>query len=309
MREEQIHKKIESNLKKYETSTKNKTLKFSETTFDLPKVETLRTGISKIDSKFQFSPGFHLIVGSPGVGKSWFCTWLGRQFAFIEKKKSVFFSLEMGESLIKRRLLQQWSLQTEKDFDISKTKETQESLRKDDFIVNFFEERTEKEFCKLVGNFYSEGYRVFLFDHFHQLPGAKSDNKTASEKWGRAFEWLRNQYPDIYLIVFAQPNKASYRKLALQMGDVYESGSLIEKCDSFISLSFSKKQNKDEISDQVDRERIFWVDKNRLSGSSGFGVKIYFSEDANFYGSEETSNYKDPIVEEARRIFSNGYKD
>lgn len=279
--------------------TANRTLKFSETDFNLPDMPSLKTGVKKIDDKFQFSPGFHLFVGSPGVGKSWFCTWLAKRFLQYSREKSVFFSLEMGENLIKKRLLQQWSGLSEEEFKAgADTSATQKLLQEDNLIINFFDKREPEEFIKLVGEFYGDGYRVFLLDHFHQLPGAKSDNKNASEVWGRTFEYLRNTYPDIYLIIFAQPNKASYKKVALQMNDINESAALIEKSDTFISLSFGKSRgDEEEITEEIDRERVVWVDKNRLSGSSGFGIKIYFGEDANYYPSKDMYEEEKSLIE------------
>ena len=214
----------------------------------------------------------------------------------------------MGRPLLTKRLLQQWSGQTEINYQEKKAEAAKELLKKDILLIDFLTNRTPEYFISQLEEHYKAGYRVFLFDHFHQTPGAKSDNKTASEIWGSTFENIRNKHNDLYLLVFAQPNKATYNKIALQMSDVYESGALIEKADSFISLSYSQKREINEGADQLqtDRNRVFWVDKNRLSGSSGIGARIYFGWDGNFYEKESDSFIQEPqqsAYELAKQIF------
>src|SRR3990167_7876690 len=119
-----------------------KKLYSSKTVKDIRTVEkkdTLNTGLSHLDNDFGFPTGYYIIVGAPGVGKSWFALWLSRMFYRHDGITPVYFSLEMPEPLVRKRILQQWSDFTKANLESGKSPdEAMELLSKDVIVVDEF---------------------------------------------------------------------------------------------------------------------------------------------------------------------------
>ena len=99
----------------------------------------LNTGITSIDADFGFPAGYYVIAGNPGAGKSWFALWLSRVFWKHNAKKSVYFSLEMPEPIVRQRILQQWSDLTKAQYESGKEKlGAIDHLHQDAIIVDTF---------------------------------------------------------------------------------------------------------------------------------------------------------------------------
>lgn len=264
----------------------------------------LKTGISKLDDQFQFSPGFHLIVGSPGSGKSWLATWLVLRFWLFNKTKSVLFSLEMGEKLLVNRLLQQWSSLTEQEIKTNEPNAGVDYLKQEFLKINSLSARTPASFIVAIERYIQEGFTTFLIDHIHQIPYMKDAKRNGeiSALWGETFEKLRDKHPNITLIVLAQPIKSAFHKVALQMQDISDSAPLIYKADSFVSISADEEREITKFIDKTEttRYRIIWIDKNRLTGKSQMGVRLYFAPDANFYESEASYHESRSLLESFR---------
>lgn len=263
----------------------------------LPNLPKIKTGSNKIDTVLHFYPGYYIVCAKPGAGKSWFSLWLARRLWKQNQTKSVLFSLEMSEPQIRRRLLQSWSNLTQDQFANGfSTKPAEDLMKQDILVVDLFGEenpgyRTPENFEKDLYTYYQQGYRVFQFDHFHEIPGAtvNDSNQKVSEDWGLKFQTICKTYPDIWLIIYAQPNGNAFGKKILRMEDVRGSKGLCYKVDCMFSLNRAAKQNKEtgevEI-DQENRDITLWVDKNRNSDVGQMGAKIYFSKTGNFCDSE-----------------------
>ena len=165
----------------------------------------LNTGITSIDADFGFPAGYYVIAGNPGAGKSWFALWLSRVFWLNNAKKSVYFSLEMPEPIVRQRILQQWSDLTKAQFESEKEElRAVEHLHQDAIVVDTFyaddgKYQTTTEFEKLFKEYYSLGYRCFHFDHLHELAGANVNqtNQKVTEDWAKAFQQIVKDYPDV----------------------------------------------------------------------------------------------------------------
>ena len=255
------------------------------TTFE--KRELLQTGIEKIDDRFGFPTGFYSIVGSPGTGKGWLALWLSKQFLVHNNKKSVYFSLEMSESLIRTRILQQWSNLTKDELENGgDIKWALRCLKDDKILVDEYymdnsKLQTTESFAKWFDEYYKLGYRVFHFDHLHEISGA-NDNKSnpiVMEKWGQLFKNICKSYKDVWLFIYVQPNKSGYEKQILKRQDVTGSKSVIEKCDFFISINREKLEELEEES----RDVYLYIDKNRYNDCNHVAFKLRFAETGNFH--------------------------
>lgn len=253
----------------------------------------LSTGLGAIDEVLPYRAGFHVVVGNPGSGKGWYATWLAKQFFIRHQKKTVFFSLEMSEPLIRLRLLQQWSGLTEEQLEKGASTAAAKNLLKQGGLLiypfgqNNAEYQTPDNFATDIDKFYEQGYRVFMFDHFHELDGANSDiatNQKVTQIWGKAFQEVCKKYVDIWLIIFAQPNGAAANKSFLTRTDISGSKGLTQKCEVFVSLNrqVMEKDFKIEEQQEQDRSVVFWVDKNRLSSSQKVGKMVFLSKTGNF---------------------------
>lgn len=256
--------------------------------------EEITVGLNKIDNVFTHKAGFYIIIGNPGSGKGWWATWLAKQFFVLHQKRTAFFSLEMSEPLVRARILQQWSGLTEEQFEGGNITPAINLMKQDAIFVYPFGQddsayQTPENFAKAVDRFYDEGYRVFMFDHFHELDGANSDiatNQRVTQTWGRVFQEVCKKYEDIWLFVFAQPNGAASKKIFLERTDISGGKGLTQKCEVFISLNrtllpMEKGFAVDVLRDQ-DRTITLWIDKNRLSSQQKIGWKIYLSKTGNF---------------------------
>lgn len=255
---------------------------------------TLNTGITSIDANFGFPSGYYIIVGNPGVGKSWFALWLSRMFYRHNAKMSVYFSLEMPETLVRQRILQQWSDFTKSELEGgSLPSQAIEMLGKDIIVVDeFYADDTTKQtpgtFEAWIDTYYQLGYRVFHLDHFHELQGASVNdrNQDVVERWGLLFQQICKKYDDIWLFIFVQPNSSPVK--LLKRNSVMGSKALTYKCDYFLSLN--KKVSNDEIDgiemEEVDRTVILYVDKTRYTEKSHIGFAIHFMETGNYVGTQ-----------------------
>lgn len=252
--------------------------------------EFLTTGISKMDEDFPFHTGYYVICANPGVGKGWFATWLTKQFYLLKGKRSVYFSLEMAEPLVRTRLLQQWSNLTQKQFNNGESVEQAVKLLNSDCLrVDTFHSQEPilqhpDSLRAKIDYYYSLGFRIFHFDHFHELEGmnVNNDNQRVAEVWGKAFQQLCKDYPDIWLFVFAQPNAEGLKKRILRKMDVSGSKSIVQKCEFFLSLNRSFIDGDDLKIDEEDRHITLWLDKSRITSASQIGWKLYFSKTGNF---------------------------
>ena len=133
------------------------------------KRKTLTTGLPLIDNVITFHAGFYIVCANPGAGKGWFALWLIQQFYRLHNTKSVYFSLEMPEPLVRIRILQQWSTLTEEQFKQgANTTPAKKLMHKDAIIVYPFglddtAYQTPDNFEKDFIDFYNKGYRVFHF--------------------------------------------------------------------------------------------------------------------------------------------------
>ena len=258
------------------------------------KKQELHTGITDIDTDFGFPSGYYVIIGNQGVGKSWFALWLSRMFYRHDQVTSVYFSLEMPKPLVRKRILQQWSDLTKSELETGSSMTNATKLMSEDIIVvdEFYSQDTAKQkpasFKQWVADYYALGYRVFLMDHFHELSGASvndTNQKTVAE-WGLTFQQLCKQYPDIWLVVFAQPNSKDFGKQILNRNSLRGSKALIDKCDYVLTLNKSIKVDTETglvIKNQDDRKVILYLDKTRYTESPNIGFRLYFAPTGNFY--------------------------
>ena len=257
----------------------------------IEKKECLNTGISVIDNNFGFPTGYYLIVGNPGVGKSWFALWLSRMFYRHDAVRTVFFSLEMSEQNVRKRILQQWSDLTKSELESGgDTSPAVDLLTRDTIIIDeFYSDNTKKQtpeaFKEWVGEYYRIGYRVFQMDHFHELGGASTNetNQKVVEKWGLTFQQICKEYPDIWLIIYAQPN--STKTKMIKRNSLLGSKALTYKCDYFLSLNKTVDEDDLDMNNHVidgNNDIVIWIDKTRHTEKTKTGMLISFSETGNF---------------------------
>lgn len=274
-----------------------KKLYSSKTVKELNKVEkkeSLNTGISYIDNDFGFPCGYYVILGNPGTGKSWFALWLARMFYRHDQQTSVYFSLEMPEQMVRQRILQQWSDFTKSRLESGENPtEAIDLMSKDVILVDDFysedtTQQTPENFALWLKEYYRLGYRIFQFDHLHELFGANdnSKNQHVTEEWAKCFQKICKQYQDIWLIIYAQPNGAAANKKILRRTDIAGSKAITQKCDYVMSLNRPIEVDEDlgvSVIDDNERKILVWVDKSRYTEKSHLGFRIYFSETGNFY--------------------------
>lgn len=257
----------------------------------IEKKESLNTGLSVIDNNFGFPTGYYVIVGNPGVGKSWFALWLARMFYRHDLMKSVFFSLEMPEQQVRKRILQQWSDLTKSEVESGKdTSNAVNLISKDVIIIDEFyssdtSKQTPKAFRTWIDEYYKMGFRVFQMDHFHELSGASTNetNQKVVETWGLTFQQICKKYPDIWLIIYAQPN--SSKSKLIKRSNLLGSKALTYKCDYFLSLNKTVDEDEIDMENNIidgNNDIVFWIDKTRHTEKTKIGLLIEFSETGNF---------------------------
>jgi predicted NACHT family NTPase len=258
------------------------------------KKDSLNTGISYVDNDFGFPSGYYVILGNPGTGKSWFALWLSRMFYRHDGMKSVYFTLEMPEPMVRKRILQQWSDITKSQLESGTPTHQATDLMSQDVIVvdDFYAEEAEKQtpenFEVWIRTYYQLGYRIFHFDHLHELLGSNDNakNQKVTETWAKCFQNLCKKYTDIWLMIYAQPNGASANKKILRRTDISGSKAITMKCDYFLSLN--RNIDIDEktgvvLVDENERNIILYLDKTRYTEKTHIGFRIHFSETGNFY--------------------------
>lgn len=273
-------------------------LKFYSQQVDLTAFEKIPRqplGFSVLDEKFDFPAGFYLFVAPPGGCKSWLSLYLARRWWEEYKNKTVLFSLEMSESLVRGRLLQAWSDLTEEEYlSGTNTDKAQRLLKQDAIVVDEFGQQdaakmvTPENYERRINELYALGYRNFIFDHIHEIPGsiANETNAQILEPWSLTFQKISKKYTDVWQIVFAQPNAASAAKRVLRRIDMMGSKGPSYKADVFISLNRNVKTKEKDLSDSTDpeenRDIFFWVDKNRKGTNQLFGWHMIFLPTGNF---------------------------
>lgn len=260
----------------------------------------LTTGIEKIDSNFSFPTGYYVICANPGAGKGWFALWLTRVFYTNHKLKSVYFSLEMAEPLIRERIFQAWSDLTQEDYKklqrqgehafVERTYPSLALLRQGAIEVDTFHTedtkyQTPSEFEKLFRSYYEQGFRIFHFDHLHELEGANDNNRNqaVTERWAKTFQDISKEFPDCWLFIYAQPNGAAAKKKYIRRTDIAGSKAITQKCEFFLSLNLMEPEADDPTSFEIEnRQRVLFLDKSRVTSKSKIGFLLYFEETGNF---------------------------
>lgn len=269
--------------------------------------EMLTTGVAEIDSEFKHPTGYYVICANPGVGKGWWALWLSRKFWQRHQKKSVYFSLEMTTDLIKKRILQQWSVLTENQFNEAIAnkqhdllKPAFEMLKQDMFRVDEFggsdtSQVKPEVFKKKIEEYYKLGFRIFHFDHLHEIDGANSNetNQKVTETWAKCFQNICKDFPDIWLFVFAQPRGEASKKRYLERTDISGSKAITQKCEFFYSLNRKIDLDKDNSFAGTGDERMVEVllDKNRITSAQYTVYKLQFSLTGNFIGKKQVNSY------------------
>lgn len=256
----------------------------------------LKLGIEQLDQAGVPS-GMALLIGQSGSGKSWFMNHIVKAAWELNKQRSVIFSLEMDTQGLTRRMLQSYSGLTITDMMYGgKTQPGIDLIREAKPIVMDYTQVdrdaiTPLSFSQAVHEYYSMGYRVFLFDHFHEIPGVSTNDKNQqmTEIWGDAFKAIRNEYDDVWLFVLVQSNKEGYKKEILTKEYVSGSSALVNKCDYFLSLNRKEKPD-DNLAFEMAKPKLvtLWVDKNRRSFADRFAVKCFL---------DSTGNFVDPTAE------------
>lgn len=283
-----------------------KTMYSSMSLAELTKIEKkdmLYTGITSIDNNFGFPSGYYVMIGNQGVGKSWFALWLARMFYRHNQVKSVYFNLEMPEPLVRKRILQQWSDLTKTQLESGEKPTQAIELMVDDIIsVNEFYSQdtrlqTPKNFKSWIEKYYDIGRRVFLIDHFHELGGASVNetNQKAVAGWGLAFQQICKKYPDIWLIVFAQPNSKDFNKKLLDRNSLRGSKALIDKCDYVLTLNKNVQIDTETgvvVRNENDRKIFLYLDKTRYTENPNIAFRLRFAETGNFHSITERKEHE-----------------
>lgn len=265
--------------------------------------KSLPLGIPEIDSWFPFPTGYYVICANPGAGKGWFAFWLIRKFWELHGIKSVFFSLEMSISTVTERLKQAWSDLTQFQFQngdsVAKGIELMQKdiLIPDDFEAEDQSKQTPELFKAKFDFYYNLGYRVFHFDHLHELDGANDNNfnQKVTSEWAKVFQQISKEHEDAWLFVFAQPNGAAAAKKIIQRTDIAGSKAITQKCDYFVSLNreVEKDEKGDILINNEKRDVILWVDKSRHTSQAHRGVRLFFAETGNYF-KEASDQFKLP---------------
>lgn len=306
--------KNEQNIQNEQNNTKQLYQLNFEELINIEQREMLTTGVAEIDNSFKHPTGYYVICANPGVGKGWWALWLSRKFWQRHQKKSVYFSLEMTTDLIKKRILQQWSVLTEVQFnEVLEKKEherlrpafemlKQDMLRIDEFGGSDTSQVKPEVFKKKIEHYYNLGFRIFHFDHLHEIDGANSNdtNQKVTETWAKCFQNICKDYPDIWLFVFAQPRGEASKKRYLERTDISGSKAITQKCEFFYSLNRKIDLDKNNSFSGTGEERMVEIllDKNRITSAQYTVYKLQFSLTGNFVGHKQLNNYLGMYKEE-----------
>lgn len=251
----------------------------------------IKLGIEQLDQAGGIPSGMELLIGQSGAGKSWFMNHVVKAAWELNKQRSVIFSLEMDQQGLVKRMLQSYSNLTITDMMYGgNTQKGIEFIREAKPVVVDYTQVdrdaiTQLSFSQAVHEYYSQGYRVFLFDHFHEIPGASTNDKNQqmTEIWGDAFKAIRNEYDDAWLFILVQSNKEGYKKDLLTKEFVSGSSALVNKCDYFLSLNRKEKPDKNLVFEMT-RPKIItlWVDKNRRGFADRFAAPCLLDNTGNF---------------------------
>lgn len=272
--------------------------------FGVKEREMLTTGVAEIDKTFKHPAGFYVICANPGTGKGFYALWITRKFYERHEKKSVYFSLEMTEELIRQRLIQAWSDLTEEQVreaiqnkDYTKLRQSKKLVDEKILIVDEFGGSdnsvvTPQNFKKLFDKYYSEGYRVFHFDHLHEIEGANVNDKNqqVTETWAKMFQGICKDHNDIWLFVYAQPNGGAAKKKLIQRDDIAGSKAITQKCEFFLSLNRDVVIDEEtgSVSVKNDTRDVFvFLGKNRITSTNSTVFNLYFSPTGNFVGKSQ----------------------
>jgi hypothetical protein len=267
----------------------------------------LSTGVEDIDNDFLHPTGYYVILANPGVGKGFWALWLSKKFWLRHQKRTVYFSLEMTTDLIKTRILQQWSGLTAIEFnkimdakDFKHLEPALNMLKQDMFRVDELGGSDTSQvkpeiFKKKFEYYYNLGFRIFHFDHLHEIEGAGTNetNQGITETWAKTFQGLCKDYPDVWLFVFAQPKSSSASKTFLDKTDIKGSKTITEKCEFFYSLNRKieiDKENGLPVVVNDDRNVFVFLDKNRITSQQYKAFSFYFALTGNFLGKSQKSN-------------------
>jgi hypothetical protein len=254
----------------------------------------LKTGIEQLD-KGGVPSGMLLLIGQSGAGKSWFMNHIVRSSWELNKLRSVVFSLEMDTQGLTRRMLQSYSGMTATDIKYGGKPDKGIKVIRDakpviiDYTQVDRDAITPLSLTQAVHEYYAMGYRVFLLDHFHEIPGASTNDKNqqVTEIWGDVFKAIRNTYDDVWLFVLVQSNKEGYKKEILTKENTSGSSALYNKCDYFLSLNRKEKPDSNLVLEMDSPKKItLWVDKNRRGFADRFAVPCLLDNTGSF---KETS--------------------
>lgn len=265
----------------------------SEKINQFDKKPVIITGIDTVDTNFSFPSGYYVMLGNSGSGKSWFCLWFSRMAYKFHGLQSVYFSLEMPEPAVRKRIFQQWSDLTKTELESGKSFSLAlEYLKEDAIVVNtFYAEEGAKQkpeyFEAWIDKYYEIGYRIFHFDHLHELEGA-NDNRTNQgvvERWATTFRNICKKYPDIWMMIYAQPNGMAIKKKILTKSDISGSKAIVQKCDYFLSLNREMWESEDGVMriDEDSRVVFLHLDKTRYTEKSYITFRLFFSLTGNFH--------------------------
>ena len=260
--------------------------------------EVLKTGFFKFDTDFGWPAGSYLIIGNTGAGKSWFALSLARQIFLRNDKKTAYFSVEMTPEQIKTRLLQAWSDIRYKDFyDGCDTSKAERLMRKDAITFHSFSKKdndkysSPENFEKDFKMFYNAGYRIFMFDHLHEVPGATEmeQNPKVMAKWGTLFKKLEGENTDCWFFIFAQPVSTAAKKKILDMNDIWGSKTINFKIQFIITLNdFSEKDTDGFSIAPIDGKKpiTIFLSKNRFTPANFIKEQTYLLDTGNFESTE-----------------------
>lgn len=266
--------------------------KLPEEILKFEKLETVRTGIGKLDRMFGWPPGVYVVAASPGSGKSWFATWFARQMWLNHGKRSAYLFLETTTSFVTQRILQQWSDLTKEEFESgASTRKAYEAMKQDAILAFEVSPKMTKPDVleRIISKQIELGFETILFDHIHEVTGMSDnkENQRLSEALGSVFKRLAVKYPHARIIIFAQPTKSGYNKNLLSRSDVKGMTPVIEKCDYFLSLNrVVERDGRGNVvytqDDDKIMETIIYLEKTRKTAMSHIMTTVRFIPTANF---------------------------
>ena len=104
------------------------------------------------------------------------------------------------------------------------------------------------------------------------------------ENWSAVFKKINDDFPDIWLFIYAQPNGNASKKDVLKRVDIAGSKSITQRCEYFVSLNREKVR---ETNEDEDRSIFVYLDKGRTQTRSHIGTWIYFDVTGNFRNKHE----------------------